>query len=108
MDEERMVSKEVLAAMLDARIGPLVETVKRLEKLQETSVEILQSQARQDERVRHLEQEDERHKATHNDMYEKIRACEHASGNKAWDTLKIVLTAVASGGFATLLAQAAK
>ena len=42
---------QVIASLLDNKIDPLKETIKKLEENQETMVEIMKMQARHDERI---------------------------------------------------------
>lgn len=88
-------------AMLDSKLSPLYQTIKRLEESQEKIVDILQTQARLEANVGHCK--DSQNKADtvnvkdHEEIFKRLRAVEKDSGDKIWDILKMFLVALVAG-----------
>lgn len=95
MPEPEMVSREVFATILDSKIAPLTDAIRRLEKAQETMVKVLEQIARQDERIRHLENRLESDDATHTELYNRLREAETKPGDRLWDIMKLFLAGLA-------------
>lgn len=107
--------------LLDAKINPLIETIKRLEQSQEKIVEVMMAQARMNENLMHLQKAIDDHlnnsKSAHDELFKRVRDTEKNSEcknirkelsdriedlkskgeDKLWDVVKMVLSGIFGG-----------
>ena len=88
-------------AMLDLKLTPLYQTIKRLEESQEKIVDILQIQAKHGSDIEHYRDNMNKNEATnireHEEIFKRLRVVEKDSGDKIWDILKMFLVALIAG-----------
>lgn len=85
-----------LESILEVKLKPIAETIERLEKAQEQIVTLLTNQARQDEKLTHMETDIKKCTDIHDDVYQRLRELEKDSGSKMWDVLKVAMIAMGS------------
>lgn len=107
--------------LLDAKIDPLIETIKRLEKSQEKMVEIMLLQSKMTETLTHLQKNLDDHiqesnnirneifgrlreidknsecKVIHKDLSDRIENISDKSDDKIWDVAKLAVAGVIGG-----------
>lgn len=107
--------------LLDAKIDPLIETIKRLEKSQEKMVEIMLLQSKMTETLTHLQKNLDDHiqesnnirneifgrlremdknsecKVIHKDLSDRIENISDKSDDKVWDVAKLAVAGVIGG-----------
>ncbi len=109
IDETEDVSIRTLEVILDAKLDPLIDAIKRLERAQEKIVEILQKQAVQDIRIEHIEETVSAHitkdEAAHNDIFAKLRNTDSKRYERLWDFAKIIVAATIGAITVTLFGK---
>lgn len=90
-----------LEALLDSKLTPLYQTIKRLEESQEKIVDILQTQARHEANIENfraaMEKTDAINAKDHDEIFKRLRTVEKDSSDKMWDVLKMFLVALIAG-----------
>lgn len=76
-----------IEGVLDLKLEPLIQTIKRLEAAQEDIVKILQAQSRTDETLKHVQASIGKCDATHTDIYNRIRTVEDKTSDRIWQVL---------------------
>jgi len=83
--------------LLQAHLGPMREALDKLERNQEKIVDILTTQARHDEIIRHLEDNVRMLHKENETMFSEIKKCGNKSNKRIWD---LVMAAILITGTA--------
>lgn len=99
--EDEIVDMDNFEKLLDAKLNPITDTIKRLEKQQERIVELIANQATIMSNMNHLE-DTVREKIVesdkmHDELFSRMRQVEKDSGDKVWDVLKIMAAGLLGG-----------
>src|SRR4030067_3353912 len=93
-----------IEGVLDLKLEPLIQTIKRLEAAQEDIVKILQAQSRTDETLKHVQASISRCDVVHTDLYTRIRGVEDKTSDRMWQAL-FAVGAGSLGGLAGHLGE---
>ncbi len=93
-----------IEGVLDLKLEPLIQTIKRLEAAQEDIVKILQAQSRTDETLRHVQASITRCDTVHTDLYNRLRTVEDKTSDRIWQAL----FALSAGGLGWLAGHLGK
>ncbi len=80
-----------IEGVLDLKLEPLIQTIKRLEAAQEDIVKILQAQSRTDETLKHVQVSITKCDVVHSDLYNRIRGVEDKTSDRIWQALFAVV-----------------
>lgn len=84
--------------VLDAKLDPLKDAIEKLELNYEKVVELLTSQARQEEGMKRVKED-----VVH--LFNRVREIEKESGSKTWDMLKIFAMVFLGGIIGAMLGR---
>ena len=91
------LEREDFESILKIHLDPIHRAISKLEENQEHIVNILTTQARQDESIKHIHENLEKADESFNGIYTRVRRVEESINNKLWDFVKIFIASLIAG-----------